>query len=73
MYNYLVELGISLPTFWEGEVTVILIGVILGLVVYIVGSLLSKPNYEKADKFIADAGLFKRIKQEDDESESKVL
>jgi SSS family solute:Na+ symporter len=71
MYNYLVELGISLPTFWEGEVTVILIGVILGLVVYIVGSLLSKPNYEKADKFIADAGLFKKIKQEDDES--KVL
>ncbi|RST77135.1 sodium:solute symporter family protein [Siminovitchia acidinfaciens] len=58
LYHFLVQLGIPLPTLWKDSVDIILTGFILGLIAYIVGSLLSKPNYEKADKFFEEAGLF---------------
>ncbi|MGH3357866.1 MAG: sodium:solute symporter family protein [Nocardioidaceae bacterium] len=51
MYGFVIELGLSLPAFWEGGATRILIGMGLSPVVYVVVSLLTKPEYDKADAF----------------------
>lgn len=60
-YNLLVSLGIALPTFWENQsIAQVLIGMGLSLIVYIGVSLLSKPEYEKADNFIRAANIFKK-------------
>lgn len=60
-YNLLISLGISLPTLWESQSTAqVLIGIGLSLVVYIGTSLLTKPEYEKADAFIESASIFKK-------------
>lgn len=60
-YNLLISLGISLPTLWESQSTAqVLIGIGLSLVVYVSTSLLTKPEYEKADAFIESAGIFKK-------------
>ncbi len=53
-YNLLVSLGINLYTFWEPQsVSQVLIGIGLSLLIYVSVSLATKPEYEKADKFIS--------------------
>lgn len=57
-YNLLLSFGVKLPSFWQLQsAKQVLVGVILSLVVYIVVSLLTKPDYEKAEAFMKDAGV----------------
>lgn len=59
-YNFLIQMGIALPHFWEsGSALQVILGMSLSLTSYIVGSLLSKPQYDKAEDFIKTAGLIK--------------
>lgn len=59
IYNLLGQFGIMLPKFWQEQSAMqVVIGVALSLAVYVLVSLLTKPEYEKADKFIKQAGLF---------------
>lgn len=55
-YNLLISFGVKLPTFWEPQSAVqVILGVGISFVVYIVVSLLTKPEYDKADSFITRA------------------
>ena len=55
-WNLLVILGVKLPTFWRVESTEqVIIGITMSLVLYVGVSLLSKPEYDKADSFINKA------------------
>lgn len=65
LYNFFIDLGFALPSFWWGDSRRILIGVTIGLIAYVVGSLLSKPEYEKADKFFEETQLLKRYRKND--------
>lgn len=59
IYNLLISLGVNLPSFWENKSTVqVILGVGLSAFIYFGVSLLTKPEYEKADKFIGAAKLF---------------
>lgn len=52
-YNFLIEFGVNLPHFWTTKSAMqIIIGIIISTASYILFSLLSKPEYEKADDFI---------------------
>ncbi len=54
IYNLLISFGINLPSFWEPQSPAqVILGVILSIFTYITVSLLTKPEYEKADEFIA--------------------
>ena len=56
LWNLLVILGVNIPTFWRVESTEqVVIGITISLVIYVVVSLLSKPEYEKANRFIEKA------------------
>lgn len=71
-YNLMVQLGINLPTLWESQSAMqVIIGVVLSTTVYIIVSLCTAPEYEKADKFIISAGLVKNKKIEVKEDESR--
>ena len=60
-YNLLISFGVPLPAFWKPQSALqVILGIGLSCFVYIVVSLCTKPEYEKADKFIA---LAKGIKQ----------
>lgn len=53
-YNLLISFGIPLPSFWEQQSPAqVILGVSLSLTIYAAASLLTKPEYEKADKFIS--------------------
>ena len=53
-YNLLISFGLPLPAFWKPESTLqVLIGVGMSALIYVSVSLLTKPEYEKADAFIA--------------------
>lgn len=52
-YNVLVDLGVALPTFWPGWPYRLLYGLAIAVILYFGVSLLTKPEYEKADTFIA--------------------
>ena len=53
-YNLLMSFGLPLPAFWKPESTLqVLIGVGMSALIYVSVSLLTKPEYEKADAFIA--------------------
>ena len=55
-YNLLIYCHIPMPAFWKPQSTEqVLLGVVLSIVVYIVTSLCTKADYEKADAFIAAA------------------
>lgn len=55
-YNLLISFGIPLPTFWEQQSALqVILGVMLSFFTYIIVSLFTKPEYEKADAFIAMA------------------
>ena len=53
-YNLLISFGMNLPAFWERQSPAqIMVGVGVSAVIYILVSLITKPEYEKADKFIS--------------------
>lgn len=57
-YNLLIGFGFNLPAFWGPQTALqVVTGVGISFVVYVTVSLSSKADYEKADKFIAMAGL----------------
>lgn len=64
IYNLLIsEFGIMLPKFWEAHSAMqVIIGVTLSFIVYVIVSLFTKPEYDKADNFIEQAGLFRKRK-----------
>ena len=63
-YNLLIGFGFNLPAFWDPQTALqVVTGVGLSFVVYVTVSLSSKADYEKADKFIAMAGLLSRRKR----------
>lgn len=57
LYDYLGRLGLPLPTFWQEETTAIILGVAIGLVLYIGVSLATKSQVAKHREFIRSAGL----------------
>lgn len=65
LYNLLMRFGLALPAFWEAQSTTqVLFGVALSVIVYVSVSLLTKPEFEQADRFIARANLIGTHKQE---------
>ena len=57
-WNLIAKFDIGIRVFWEQESAAqVLIGIGISIVVYIVGSLLSKPEYEKADAFITKSRM----------------
>jgi len=61
VYNLLIFLGADLPAFWDKQSTVqVIIGICISAVVYVVVSLCTPPEYEKADPFIKKAALFRK-------------
>lgn len=57
LYDYLGRLGLPFPTFWQEESTAIILGVGIGLVLYISVSLCTKSQAEQHDAFVRSAGL----------------
>lgn len=54
LYNLAIFLGLPLPAFWEQQSALqVILGVCLSLLVFTVTSLLDKPEYHKADAFLA--------------------
>lgn len=63
IYNLFISFGINLPSLWEQQSALqAIIGVTLSIIVYTSVSLLTEPEYEKADKFISSAGFFRKGK-----------
>ena len=63
LYNLLIYLGVNLPAFWESQSALqVIIGIGISLITYITVSLLTKPNYEKANSFIQLAKTGKKGK-----------
>jgi SSS family solute:Na+ symporter len=63
-YNLLLSKGVALPAFWQPQsAQQVIFGVALSAVTYIVVSLCTEPEYEKADAFIAMANLFPKRKK----------
>ncbi len=53
-YNLLISFGVKLPAFWENQSPLqVILGVGVSAAVYIIVSLATEPEYEKADAFIA--------------------
>ena len=62
-YNLLISLGVPLPSFWQAQsAQQVILGVASSAVVYIAVSLCTRPEYEKADAFIAAANLLGKKK-----------
>lgn len=57
LYDYFGRLGLPLPAFWQEETTGIILGVIMGLVLYVGVSLGTKSQSDKHDEFVRSAGL----------------
>ncbi len=63
-YNLLVALGVGLPVAWEiASARQAIVGICSSAVIYVVVSLATKPDYAKADKFIADTAVLKGTKR----------
>lgn len=61
LYNLLISFGVELPSFWEHQSAMqVVIGVGLSAVTYFTVSLATKPEYDKADAFMRQAGIGKR-------------
>jgi SSS family solute:Na+ symporter len=52
-YNVLVDLGVKMPIFWPAWPYRLLVGLAIAVVLYFGVSLMTEPEYEKADAFIA--------------------
>ena len=58
LYNLLIYFKVPLPAFWEPQSTSqVVFGLCISLIVYIIVSLLTKPEYDKADKFISKSNI----------------
>ena len=54
LYNLLISFGVKLPSFWQPQSPAqVILGIGISLVMYIVVSLVTEPEYERADEFIA--------------------
>lgn len=61
LYNLAISFGVPLPSFWEPQsAQQVILGVALSLAVYIIVSLVTPPEYDKADAFIRQAGFKKK-------------
>lgn len=61
LYNLAISFGLPLPSFWEPQsAQQVILGVGLSFVVYVVVSLATPPEYEKADAFLQQAGFRKK-------------
>lgn len=61
LYNLLIEFKVSLPSFWEHNgVGQVIFGICMSFILYVGVSLMTKPEYEKADPFIKKVGLFRK-------------
>ena len=61
LYNLAISFGLELPTFWQPQsAQQVILGVGLSAVIYITVSLLTKPETEKAEKFMVLAGYRKQ-------------
>ncbi|OPA71441.1 hypothetical protein BB381_02800 [Campylobacter pinnipediorum subsp. caledonicus] len=61
LYNLIRSFEPSMPAFWEPNSTAqVIIGVSSSAIIYFIVSALTKPEYEKADKFIKMANIFKK-------------
>lgn len=57
-YNLLISFGVNLPSLWKQQSSEqVIFGVLLSIVIYVTVSITTKPEYEKADEFIAQASL----------------
>lgn len=60
LYNLCVALGLNLPVCWEiASARQAIVGIVSSSVIYVVVSLLSKPNYAVADRFIERTRVIK--------------
>lgn len=56
LYNLCISLGFSFPTFWEvHSVNQVILGILLSFIMYVGVSLVTKPEYDRADSFINKA------------------
>ncbi len=61
LYNLAISFGLPLPSFWQAQsAQQVILGVALSFVVYVGVSLVTPPEYEKADAFLAQAGVGKK-------------
>ena len=61
LYNLAISFGVPLPSFWQAQsAQQVILGAALSLFVYVGVSLLTPPEYEKADAFIQQAGFRKK-------------
>lgn len=61
LYNLMIFFGVDPPAFWEMQSALqVLVGTGISACVYVIVSLATKPEKEKADKFIERAGLLKK-------------
>lgn len=52
LYGFAIELGANFPHFWEGGATRILVGLGISLIAFLVGTFVTKPEFDKAEAFI---------------------
>ncbi len=61
LYNLIITFGVPLPTFWEAQsAQQVILGATLSFLVYVVVSLVTPPEQEKADAFLSQAGFRKK-------------
>lgn len=61
LYNLAISLGLPLPSFWKPQsAQQVILGVALSFLVYVGVSLLTPPEYDKADAFLDQAGFRKK-------------
>ena len=54
LWNLLIRLGVRLPSFWEaGSTSQVIIGIALSFIFFVVVSLLTKSEYDKANTFLS--------------------
>ncbi len=54
LYNLILTLGVPIYVLWDPHATIkLIVGVSLSLIIYVTVSLITPPEYEKADNFIA--------------------
>lgn len=58
IYNLAISMGVPLPSFWKAQsAQQVILGVALSFIVYVGVSLVTPPEFEKADAFLTQAGF----------------
>ncbi len=61
IYNLIIGFGVPLPSFWKAQsAQQVILGVALSFIVYVGVSLITPPEFEKADAFLQKAGFGKK-------------